>query len=80
MAGPPKLKRRDERNQNVQYQRSRPDGSGYEPEQRHHGDVAGRAGVADAGVEERDDADCQKKEDQIRVVHSLSCRAKSRHL
>ena len=78
MAGPPKLKRGNDRDQDVQYQRGWPDGCGYEPEQCHHGDVAGRAGVTDAGIKERDDADRQKKEDEMRVVHSLSCRAKLR--
>ena len=80
MSGSPKLKRRGDRNQDVQYQRGWPNGCGCEPEQRHHGDIAGRTGVTDAGIEERNDADSEEKQNKVRYVHSLSCRAKSRHL
>src|SRR6266480_876988 len=75
MSGSPKLKRRDHRNQNVQYQRGWPDGCGYDPEQRHHGDVAGRPGVTDAGIKEGDDANRQEKKNEMPGVHHLSCRA-----
>jgi len=47
MAGPPKLKRPDERNQDVQYQRSGPNGCGRQSEQGHHRDVTGSARVTD---------------------------------
>src|SRR5438046_10488826 len=75
MSGSPKLKRRDHRNQNVQYQRGWPDGCGYDPEQRHHGDVAGRTGVTDAGIKEGDDANRREKKNEMPGVHHLSCRA-----
>ncbi len=68
MAGSPKLKRRNDRNENVQYQSGWPDGCGYEPEQRHHGDVAGRTGVTDAGIKEGDDADGEEKENEIHIA------------
>jgi hypothetical protein len=72
MTGPPKLKRGNDRDQDVQYQRGWPDGRGYETEQRHHGDVAGCAGVTDAGIEERDYTDGEKQQNEMRDVHSLS--------
>jgi len=80
MAGPPKLKRRDQRNQDVQYQCGRADGCSRHSKQGHHRDVTGSARMPDAGIKEGDDADSEKQENEVRDVHSLSCRAKSRHL
>ena len=71
MSGSPKLKRRDDRNENVQYQSGWPDGCGYEPEQCHHGDVAGRTGVTDAGIKEGDDADGEEQQNKVRVLDHI---------
>ena len=71
MARAPKLERRDDGDQDIQYQRGRPNGCGREAEQCHGGDVAGGAGVTDAGVEEGDDTDNEEQGDKVRVVHRL---------
>ena len=60
MSGAPKLKRCDDRNENVQHQGGWSDGCGSEAEQRHHGDVTRRTGVPDAGIKEGDDANGEK--------------------
>jgi len=71
MSGSPKLEGSNDRDQDVQYQRGWPNGCSYEPEQRHHRDVARRPSVADRRIEKRDNADRQKKKTEMRGVHHI---------
>ncbi len=59
----------DRRDQNVQDQRGRPNRRRRDSEKTHDRDVTGSAGVADGGIEKRDDADDHEKECEMGRVH-----------
>jgi hypothetical protein len=68
MSGPPKLKRADARDQDIQNERSGPDEIGGESAKGHYRDVTGSAGVADRGIEESDDGNSGDEQNQMRRV------------
>src|SRR3954463_6223390 len=62
MTRAPELERAHARDQDVQDQRSRSDGSGSESGQTHHGDVTGCTGVAHGRIEKRDHEDAEEEQ------------------
>src|SRR5439155_12415523 len=69
MTGPPELKCTNGRNQNVKDKRSRTNDRRRKPEECHRGDITRCASVTDRRIEESDDADCEKKKNEMRRVH-----------
>jgi hypothetical protein len=69
MASPPKLKRADDCDENVEHERSRSNDCGCESKQSHRRDVAGRARVSDRRIEKRDQSDREAKESEVCRVH-----------
>src|ERR1700719_4317826 len=69
MAGSPELKRADDRDQDVQDKRRRPNHCWCEAEQGHRCDVAGSAGVPNRRVQEGNQCNSETKQGQFSSAH-----------
>jgi hypothetical protein len=72
MTRSPKLKRTDNRDQNIEDKRGWSNRRRFDSEQGHRGDVTGRAGMPDRRIEERDHSDRQKKKNELCGIHRKS--------